>query len=239
MQEKILLIEDDLELATIMTLQLQQLALDVTAVSTLNEAQRALQHHHFALTILDLTLPDGDGLSLCGQLRLCYPTMAIVLTTAKSSELDRILGLEMGADDYICKPFSLREFQARIKVQLRRIALLTTPSQPSPHNRIHLGCFELDSLSREVHIQGKQLSLTATEFELLHFFAKHPNQVFSRAQLLDSVWGYLHDGYEHTVNSHINRLRLKLTELGMHDLILTVWGVGYKFNDKQLRRGAA
>jgi DNA-binding response OmpR family regulator len=153
------------------------------------------------------------------------------MLTAKSTELDRVLGLEVGADDYLTKPFSIPELLARIKALLRRVDALKRKGeeQPAPE-LIQRAGLSIDTAQRRVEVEGRVVELTAKEFDLLLFFARQPGRVFSRVQLLDQVWGYNHDGYEHTVNSHINRLRGKIEkDPSKPDYILTVWGVGYKF----------
>jgi DNA-binding response OmpR family regulator len=155
----------------------------------------------------------------------------ILMVTARSSEVDRIVGLEMGADDYVTKPFSVLELVARVKALFRRMESLA--GDDSARRAIRSGDLVIDSDSREVIVRGKRVDLTTREFDLLVHFARHPGRVFTRAQLLDQVWGYGHDGYEHTVNSHINRLRAKIEEdPGAPRYVLTVWGVGYKFTSQ-------
>jgi len=157
------------------------------------------------------------------------------MLTAKSTELDRVLGLEMGADDYLTQPFSIRELMARVKALLRRAeAMRANPQQAgeSAGDTLRCGELQIDSERREVTISGKPVELTAKEFDLLLHFARHPGRVYSRVQLLDQVWGYGHEGYEHTVNSHINRLRAKIeADPAKPRYVLTVWGVGYKFSE--------
>jgi DNA-binding response OmpR family regulator len=181
------------------------------------------------MMILDVMLPEVDGLEICRRLRGQGNNTPILMLTAKDAEIDRVLGLEMGADDYLTKPFSVRELQARVKAMLRRVELM---SQPEPKSKAPLSFGELaiDPDKRQVTLAGELLDLTSTEFDLLLYMASHPGMVFSRAQLLDNVWGYQHSGYEHTVNSHINRLRTKIEkDPSKPDYVLTVWGVGYKF----------
>jgi two-component system OmpR family response regulator len=155
---------------------------------------------------------------------------AILMLTSRSSELDRVLGLEMGADDYVTKPFSVGELLARVKAIFRRIDELKSEQRGGEPTLVKAGKLVIDPERRHVTVKGKAVNLTAREFDLLYHFARHPGRVFTRSQLLDRVWGYGHDGYEHTVNSHINRLRAKVEDNPAQPLyILTVWGVGYKF----------
>ncbi len=154
--------------------------------------------------------------------------LPVIIISARTSETHRVLGLEMGADDYLAKPFSVLELMARVKALFRRQEAM------SQNLRMEAGIItvhgvEIDPLAREVRLQGKSLDLTPREFDLLYFFARHPGEVFSRQALLDQVWGYQHEGYEHTVNSHINRLRTKIEkDAAEPEIILTVWGRGYK-----------
>lgn len=240
MQHKVLVVEDDLDIAGLVQVHLQELSLDVEHVSDGESAMSKLMSHHFDIVLLDIMLPGIDGLSICREIKSLFPQISVVLLTSKSSEMDRVIGLEIGADDYICKPFSYREFQARIKAQIRHIKLLKMQQQPTDTlatepSALMLGALQIDTSGHEVFLHNREVELTSTEFDLIHFFAKHPNQVFSRAQLLESVWGYDHSGYEHTVNSHINRLRSKLGNSIEQDIIETVWGVGYKLNAKSLQ----
>jgi DNA-binding response OmpR family regulator len=153
----------------------------------------------------------------------------VLILTSKSSELDRVLGLEIGADDYVTKPFSIRELQARVKAIFRRIEHIQMGNRQKP-SIIRQGDINVDPEKRSIILKDRTLVLTAKEFDLLLHFVKHPGRVYTRPQLLDEVWGYGHDGYEHTVNSHINRLRTKIEEDPTNPrYILTVWGVGYKF----------
>jgi DNA-binding response OmpR family regulator len=152
------------------------------------------------------------------------------MLTSKSSELDRVLGLEMGADDYVTKPFSIRELLARVKAIFRRVDELKSEKQEHAPVPLTAGELTIDPVKRLVTVRDIPVDLTAKEFDLLHHFALNPGRVFTRSQLLDKVWGYGHEGYEHTVNSHINRLRSKIEkDPSQPDYVLTVWGVGYKF----------
>jgi DNA-binding response OmpR family regulator len=179
--------------------------------------------------VLDLMLPGIDGLEICRRARAMARYTPIIITSARSSEVHRILGLELGADDYLAKPFSVLELVARVRALLRRTDALARNA------RLEAGTLEveglhIDPLAREVRLEGRPIELTPREFDLLYFFARHPGTVFSRLDLLNQVWGYSHDGYEHTVNTHINRLRLKVeADPAAPRRILTVWGRGYKF----------
>ncbi len=182
-----------------------------------------------------------EGLELCRRLRAENHYTPVLMLTAKSSEIDRVRGLEIGADDYLTKPFSIRELIARVKAIFRRVEAFGRAGGEAPVGRISAGDMAIDPEKRTAEIAGDPVDLTAREFDLLLQFAQHPGRVYTRQQLLDLVWGYGHDGYEHTVNSHINRLRAKIErDPSRPDYILTVWGVGYKFNDRlEARRGAA
>jgi DNA-binding response OmpR family regulator len=179
--------------------------------------------------ILDLMLPGVDGLEICRRARAMTRYTPIIITSARSSEMHRILGLELGADDYLAKPFSMMELVARVKALLRRVDAMARNLKMDAGSLSSAGLF-IDPLTREASLEGRLLDLTPREFDLLYFFARQPGKVFSRLELLNSVWGYNHEGYEHTVNTHINRLRAKIEADPAQPLrILTVWGRGYKF----------
>ena len=237
--EKILVVEDDREIGQLITTQLAALNLHVDHVVSAELALKKIAKQPYGLILLDITLPQMDGLSLCRKIKEHYPTISVILLTALSSDMDRVIGLEMGADDYICKPFFARELQARVKTQLRhrsQLLAIQNNESDSPCNEqtLNIGSLNIEFSSHQVYLDEQALNLTATEFDLLVYFARHPNHVFSRQQLLDKVWGYQHSGYEHTVNSHINRLRAKLELHHQAPIIETVWGVGYKLNPSQL-----
>jgi DNA-binding response OmpR family regulator len=184
------------------------------------------------LIVLDLTLPGLDGMEVCRQLRGGEDHTPILMLTARTTESDRVAGLEIGADDYLTKPFSIPEFLARVKAIFRRQERLVRQLSDAPP-QIRAGALRIDQEKRSVSIAGAEIELTATEFDLLVQFATNPGRVYSRPQLLDLVWGHYHASYEHTVNSHINRLRAKIeSDPAKPDCILTVWGVGYKFSDR-------
>ena len=230
--KRILVVEDEADIGELLLLHLADLNVEAQACSNGLMALKELQQGHWDLVILDLRLPGMDGLELCRTLREHGNTVPILMLTAKSSELDRVLGLEVGADDYVTKPFSVIEVMARVRALLRRVSLQQKDAAPV---QLQCGRLRLDESRRAAEIAGTALDLTPKEFDLLLFFARAPGKVFRRLQLLDQVWGLGHEGYEHTVNSHINRLRAKLAECAPEeDYILTVWGVGYKFNDQLL-----
>ena len=230
----LLIAEDQADIRELLTLNLRQAGYDVTAVADGAAALAAQLDQPRDLLVLDLMMPGLDGLEVCKALRGRGSNAPILMLTAKSTELDRVLGLELGADDYLTKPFSLPELLARVKALLRRSELVRrAQAQPAPAgDSLRNGELRISPAKREVSLRGQLLDLTALEFDLLLHFARHPGQVFSRGQLLDSVWGYSHDGYEHTVTSHINRLRAKMERDPMRpEYILTLRGAGYKMRE--------
>lgn len=240
MKKNVLIVEDDLDIANLIKLQLVDLGCDVDISHDGLEGLNLFKTRQYALIILDIMLPGMDGLDICKAIRATESSVPIMMLTAKSTELDRVLGLELGADDYLTKPFSVLELVARVKalfrreeflrVELNRVETAQTNDKLYNDIQITVGEITINLRSRTVNIREALISLTAKEFDLLTFFAQHPGQVFTRTQLLDKVWGYGHDGYEHTVNSHINRLRAKVeSNPAKPDYILTAWGVGYKF----------
>jgi DNA-binding response OmpR family regulator len=234
---QILVAEDQVDIRDLIVLNLQQAGYAVTAVADGRAALAAEEARPSDLLVLDLMMPLLDGLEVCKALRNRGRATPILMLTAKSTELDRVLGLELGADDYLSKPFSMAELLARVKALLRRAELLrAAAAAPAPAPTVRNGELEILPVRREVRIHGSKNTsapeFTALEFDLLLYFAQHPGRVFSRTQLLDAVWGYSHDGYEHTVTTHINRLRAKLEEDPMNPrFILTVRGAGYKMRD--------
>lgn len=230
MKRRVLIVEDDPEIAALVGLHLEGLDLRVDIVSDGREGASRAESAVYDLVVLDLSLPGLDGLEICRRIRSSESYVPILMLTARDTEVDRVLGLETGADDYLAKPFSVLELVARVKALFRRVDALGSASATDPHRILTAGDLSIDPGSREVTRQGESITLTAKEFDLLLYFASHPGRVFTRAQLLDQVWGYGHEGYEHTVNSHINRLRGKI-EIDPSEPrhILTVWGVGYRF----------
>jgi len=234
MAQHILVAEDQTDIRDLLVLNLRGAGYEVTAVGDGVSALASQAERASDLLILDLMMPGMDGLEVCKALRSRGRSTPILMLTAKSTELDRVLGLELGADDYLTKPFSLAELLARVKALLRRAELLRAAQadagvQPSA---LCNGELEILPAKRQVRYRGAAIDFTALEFELLLHFASHPGHVFSRSQLLAAVWGYSHDGYEHTVTTHINRLRAKLeTDPMRPELILTVRGAGYKMRE--------
>ena len=236
MTRRVLVVEDDPDIGRLVTLQLAELGCEsrlvADGVTALDEAESA----RWDLVILDVMLPRLDGLQILKRLRAAERHTSILMLTAKSTELDRVLGLELGADDDLTKPFSLLELAARVKGVFRRADQQASArdAADSGVQRIELDGISIDLVRHEATVDGRAVELTAKEFELLVYFAKSPGRVHTRAQLLDQVWGYHHSGYEHTVNSHINRLRNKIERDPANPAyIQTVWGVGYKFADRR------
>lgn len=228
--KQILVVEDDPDISQLLQIHLQDAGAEAKVCNNGDWALSELKSNHWDLMILDIGLPGVDGLAVCQRAREAGNSLPILMLTAKSSELDRIQGLDIGADDYVSKPFSVSELIARVRAQLRRVALDREVEQASA--RIRCGGLFIDEARRHVEIHGQPVDLTAKEFDLLLYFASTPGQVYRRMQLLDGVWGSGYEGYEHTVNSHINRLRNKLNRIDKTtDYIVTVWGVGYKLND--------
>ena len=238
MTRRVLVVEDDPDIGRLVTLQLNELDCESRLIADGVTALAEAEAGRYDLVILDVMLPRMDGLEICKRLRAREHHTPILMLTAMSSEIDRVLGLELGADDYLTKPFSLAELLARVKALLRRAALLAAAQASAQAagqkgaGAIRNGELEILPAKRQVRRRGELVDFTALEFDLLLYFASHPGHVFSRSQLLNAVWGYTHDGYEHTVTTHINRLRAKLEADPMCPaLILTARGVGYKMRD--------
>jgi DNA-binding response OmpR family regulator len=228
-EPRLLVIEDERDIAELVAMHLAELPAQVTQVHDGAAGLRLATEQHWDAIVLDLRLPGLGGLDVCRELRAAGKRTPILMLTARGSELDRVLGLELGADDYLTKPFSVLELRARIKALLRRSMPAAVPDSAAP-TRIDISGLSIDREQRRVRLDGELLTLTAREFDLLWHFVQHPGRVFTRSELLADVWGYGHDGYDHTVNSHINRLRSKLgDERDQARFIHTVWGVGYRF----------
>ncbi|MEW5559981.1 response regulator transcription factor [Enterobacter asburiae] len=234
--KKILLVEDDQDIATLLRLNLQDEGYQIVHEADGNQALVQLEKQVWDAVILDLMLPGVDGLEICRRIRQMTRYLPVIIISARTSETHRVLGLEMGADDYLPKPFSVLELIARVKALFRRQEAMGQNIRMEG-GLISCHGLTIDPLAREVRLRGEQIELTPREFDLLYWFARHPGEVFSRLSLLDRVWGYQHEGYEHTVNTHINRLRIKIEhDPAEPEIILTVWGKGYKFASDKTER---
>jgi DNA-binding response OmpR family regulator len=228
-QKRVLIVEDDTHIAELLRMHLHDEGYQVEHAADGTAGLRLLEESGWDALVLDLMLPGIDGLELCRRARAMTRYTPIIIISARSSEVHRILGLEIGADDYLAKPFSMLELVARVKALLRRTDAMARNMKIDAGN-LDIGGVSINPLAREATVDGAAIELTPREFDLLYFFARHPGTVFSRMDLLNHVWGYQHDGYEHTVNTHINRLRMKVeTDPSAPRRILTVWGRGYKF----------
>jgi DNA-binding response OmpR family regulator len=227
--KRVLIVEDDIHIADLLRIHLQDEGYQVTHCADGAQGLAQVRTGGWDALILDIMLPGVDGLEICRQARAMTSYTPIIITSARSSEVHRILGLELGADDYLPKPFSVLELVARVKALLRRADAMSR-SQRAEGGMLELSGVSVDPITRQAHLHGAVLDLTPREFDLLYHFIKHPEKVFSRLDLLNQVWGYQHDGYEHTVNTHINRLRAKIeTDPADPTRILTVWGKGYRY----------
>lgn len=234
MQPKnIYIIEDDREISQLLEIHLKDLGWQVKSFSDGLEGYETAAAAPPDLIILDIMLPSMDGIEVCQKLRAQNHNFPIIMLTARSEEIDRVLGLEIGADDYMTKPFSVREFLARVKAIFRRSRFIK--SQLKEENKAAELVFEelsIDIERRKVLLLGRVVDLSPKEFELLVLMASNPGKSYNRARLLNLIWGYDFQGYEHTVNSHINRLRAKIEpDMASPKFILTTWGIGYKFNE--------
>lgn len=225
-----MIVEDESDLARVLKRHVEGIGCQVQLAATGEEAV-ALARENFDLLLLDVMLPGIDGMEVCRRVRSLNRYVPVLMLTARSSDIDKVMGLESGADDYLTKPFSVQELLARIKAIFRRMDAMSSPDT-ARERPIEVGDqIRIEPGTREVRVRGRSVDLTLKEFELLMHFARNPGRVYSRAQLLDAVWGYDHEGYEHAVNCHINRLRAKIEEDSSEPkLLLTVWGVGYKFS---------
>ncbi|APA65865.1 response regulator transcription factor [Maribacter sp. 1_2014MBL_MicDiv] len=228
--KRILIIEDDPEIIKLLELHLSDVSYETTMAMDGDEGLQLALQNDYELILLDLTLPSLDGVEVCRRLRATKNTPVIMLT-AKSEEIDRVLGLEIGADDYMTKPFSIRELLARIKAVLRRTK--DTGKKQEDTSIISAEGLTIDIDKRKVVVDDYKIELSPKEFELLVLMASNPGRNYTRTELLNMIWGYNFEGYEHTVNSHINRLRAKIeSDMANPTYILTTWGVGYKFNEE-------
>ncbi|WP_456445033.1 response regulator transcription factor [Oceanithermus sp.] len=224
---RILIVEDDREIAALAAAQLERAGHAVHVVHDGEAGLREALEGGHDLLVLDVMLPGVSGFEIVERLRRQPGYPRVLMLTARAEEVDRVLGLELGADDYLTKPFSLRELEARVRALLRRGVLGPVPEPVGP---LVFGALEIDPAARRVRVGGRAVNLTAREFDLLYELARHPGRVYTRAELLERVWGAGFEGYEHTVNSHINRLRAKIEPDARRPVYVeTVWGVGYRF----------
>jgi two-component system alkaline phosphatase synthesis response regulator PhoP len=231
--KKVLIIEDDIQIIELLQIHLADLSCDVMSSRNGKEALELASKNTFDLLILDLMLPGMDGMEVCRRVRMAGNNTPIIILSAKSEEIDKILGLETGADDYLTKPFSVREFIARVKVVFRRMEEEGEEGARSNKQRIKFGDLEVDMDKRKITLKNSRVELSPKEFDLLSLLVSNPGKSYSRKHLLNLVWGYDFDGYEHTVNSHINRLRGKIeADISNPKYILTSWGIGYRFNEE-------
>jgi DNA-binding response OmpR family regulator len=232
--KKVLVVEDDPNIVELLEIHLKDLECELDkAYEGKVGLQKALSTN-YDLIILDVMLPGMDGMEICRRIRGKEIRTPILMLTARSEEIDKVLGLEMGADDYLTKPFSIREFVARVKAIFRRMEMMTEEvSSGKKGGSLDFGALKIDIEKRKVTVEDKRVELSPKEFELLILLASSPGKSYDRAKLLDLVWGYDFLGFAHTVNSHINRLRNKI-EPDIHKpmYILTTWGVGYRFNEE-------
>ena len=234
MNEQLLLVEDDDAIAVALRLHLEDAGFRLHREADGRQAMAAIDRQRWDLVLLDLMLPGADGWEVCRHLRARHADVPVIMLSARSAEAHRVLGLELGADDYVAKPFSMLELVARVRALLRRIEQMR--STAAARQDFSFGPFRLDTVRRELLRDGTVVPLTLREFDLLHFLLKHPGRPFSRGELLQRVWGDGFDGYEHTVNSHINRLRSRIEEDPRDPKrVVTVWGVGYRFDPEAAR----
>jgi two-component system alkaline phosphatase synthesis response regulator PhoP len=242
---RILLVEDDPSITSLLTLHFQAPAFCVTACDKGATALEWLDKEPFDLIVLDILLPDGNGFEFCKKIRRSDSRTPILMLSALGEEMDKVLALELGADDYLTKPFGVGELMARAKALLRRGAAVgpapkaegrqgsdggTGAEERSESDPIFFRELVIDRQKRKVTVRGGRLELTPKEFDLLWLLAAHPGKTFSRHEVLEIIWGFAFQEYEHTVTSHINRLRIKIeSNLNKPEYILTTWGAGYRF----------
>lgn len=231
-KESILVVEDNKDLVNLLKINLNDEGYDVRIAMDGLAGLEAFKEKEPSLIILDIMLPKMDGFDVCKEVRSQNKQVPILMLTAKSEEVDKVLGLEIGADDYMTKPFSIRELLARVKAILRRAH--TSSEQPEKRSKLTFKDLIVDPNKRRVSLSGESIELTSKEYDLLLLFFSNPGKAYSREELLNDVWGYSYEGYSHTVNSHINRLRSKIEDDPSDPVyIKTVWGVGYRFVDTE------
>jgi len=230
---KVLVIEDDTEIVDLLEIHLKDLSCDLIKTYSGEDGLVAVKSNPLDLVILDVMLPGIDGIEVCRRIHSEKNNVPVLMLTAKSEEIDKVLGLEIGADDYLTKPFSIREFIARVKAIFRRTQMMQESLVANAGNIIEISDLKIDIEMRKVTVNEIKVDLSPKEFELLVLLASNKGKSYNRSRLLNLVWGYDFEGYEHTVNSHINRLRAKIEpDMAKPTYILTTWGVGYKFNEE-------
>ncbi len=233
----ILMIEDDANILELVDIHLKDIHCTTTKATNGTDGIKHALKKSFDLIILDIMLPDIDGIEICKKLKAENISTPIMMLTARSEEIDKVIGLETGADDYLTKPFSIRELIARVKAILRRTEI-NKNAQHISDKIVSCGEITIDPQKRKVMVRLTKIDLTPKEFDLLYLFITNPGKSYSRENLLNIVWGYEFSGYEHTVNSHINRLRTKIeSDLNNPQYILTTWGIGYRFTDELKSNG--
>ena len=228
--KNVLVVEDDRSISDLLEIHLKDLNCNIIKSYDGEDGLELSVKNNYDLIVLDIMLPNVDGLQICKEVRKKEEYTPILMLTSKSEEIDKVIGLEVGADDYLTKPFGIREFIARVKAIFRRTEAMQKVIENQ--NDIVIGDIVIEISKRRVTLNRERLELTPKEFDLLLLLASHPGKTYTREQLLNILWGYQYNGYEHTVNSHINRLRSKIEKyLSNPNYILTSWGVGYRFND--------
>lgn len=235
---RLLVVEDDDDLRQILSQRFSESGYEVETAATGPGALEAVEAEVPDLVILDVMLPGLDGVEVCRRLRSEHPLLYILMLTARADELDRVVGLEVGADDYVTKPFSLQEVVARVRAALRRVrATQERIADPTDDDDapIEVGELVVDAARHEVWLRGEPVHLTVREFDLLLFLARNPERPFTRSQLLEKIWGITYEGYDRTIDSHVQRLRSKIeADPGSPTYVRTVWGVGYKFSGEEV-----
>lgn len=230
--KNVLVIEDDSDISDLLEIHLIDLGYKVTKAHDGKVGLTSALNEKFDFIVLDIMLPSMDGFEICKEIRKQDEYTPILMLTSKSEEFDKVLGLEFGADDYLTKPFAIREFIARVKAIMRRVEVGNKSSDEEKD--IKFDELLIEPTLRKVTLAGNRIDLTPKEFDLIYLLASHPGRTYTREQLLNSIWGYQFNGYEHTVNSHINRLRSKIEkDISNPKYILTTWGVGYRFVDEE------
>lgn len=228
----VLIIEDDKDISDLISIHLKDNNFEVVTAFDGRQGLVNATNNNYSLIVLDLMLPELDGMEVCKQLRINKINTPILILTSRAEEFDKVLGLELGADDYLTKPFSIREMVARVKAIIRRHEITHERSKENEDQELHFNNLYVNIEKRKVIVRNQPVDLSPKEFDLLVFLASKAGKTFSREQLLNQIWGVEFEGFEHTVNSHINRLRSKIEQdLNHPEFILTTWGVGYRFKE--------